>query len=152
MCEFVSWIEIGVEGNKKAYFLTAEQIFNTPQGKKLREHCRAEEDYKGHGAIRHYYKLGEREGINKECTDFSTPDNFPEEIVTALKAGEFRGMARPQRLLTKKAMAEYDKVAEQAWAEYDKMGEQAWAEYNKAVEQAFWDLFMKPENRVKSWR
>ena len=132
MCEFISWKEY----HGKIYFLTADQIFNTPRGKELQAHT-SREDWVGHGAIAFYYNLPEGELVrNCECTDFSTPDNFPEVIAAAIRNGEFRGLGTPEGLLSKPAWAEYEKVQQAAWAEYQKVTQAAWAEYQKVWQPA----------------
>jgi len=170
MCEFVSWIEKG----DKVYFLTGEQVFNTRKGEALQKWCGSPDDYIGHGAIRHYYGLEQDEGTNKECTNFSTPKNFPSVISEAIKNGKMRGLAIELQLLTKPAFAEYAKVKQQAYAEYKKVEQQAYAEYKKVKQQAFaeykkveqqafaeykkveqpafWDIFSDPKNRKRGWR
>ena len=132
MCNFVSWIE----KDKLNYFLTPEQIYNTQRGKELQKWSRNIEDDKlGHGAIRWYYNL--EGGEDRECIDFSKPDNFPPEIVSAIKDGRMLGMAVVRELLTKKAQAEYNKVCETALTEYNKVWGAARAEYNKVRETAW---------------
>ncbi len=98
MCEFVSWIE-KKEGDKvKVYFLTGKQIFASPRGEAFRKWSGNQDDYTGHGAIRFYYDF--EGGENKECTDFSMPDNFPDVIVRAIKRGDMAGFkAMPTGLL-----------------------------------------------------
>jgi len=145
MCEFVSWVEL----DNKIHFLTAKQIFGTLRGKELQRFCGNSDDYTGHGAIRHYYKIAQHSGINGECTDFSKPDNFPAEIVRAIKDGKFRGLAIPEELLTQQARAEYEKVRQPARAEYKKVGQQAWAEYEK-VEQQAWAEYEKVKQQARA--
>jgi hypothetical protein len=138
MCEFVSWIEKG----NKVLFLTHDLIFNTDKGKKLQDWCRNGDDYTGHGAIRYYFGLEQDEGTCRECTNFSTPKNFPKVIVKAIKNGGMRGLGEPSHLLTKQAWAKYQKVRQPAWAEYEKAQQQAWAEYEK-VERPAWAEYYK---------
>ena len=151
MCQFVSWIE----HKDKVYFLTGEQIFNTPRGQMLRDWIGDKgipsDDYVGHGAIRFYYELDDKIGRQKECTDFSSPVNFPSVIVDAIKQGKMRGLATPIQLLTKSAWAEYLKVRQSAWAEYLKVEQSAWAEYQKVIQSVFWDLFLDVNNRAEVW-
>jgi hypothetical protein len=129
MCEFISWIETKDKGKKTVFFLTGKQVFHTKRGKELRNYTKNYGDLVGHGAIRWYYELKYNVGTNKECTDFYSPENFPEDIVSAIKNGDMRGMGTPEGLLAKAACAEWDK----ACAECDK----ARAEWNKAC--AEWD-------------
>jgi hypothetical protein len=126
-------------------------VFNTKEGKELQKYCGNNRDYIGHGAIRHYFG-NFTGGIEHEYTDFSSPDNFPKEIVEAIKAGQFRGLGIDEGLLTKKAWAEYNKIEQPARAEYEKIRQSARAEYDKIKQSAFWDLFKNKKNRPKCWR
>ena len=147
MCEFVSYVEKG----NKIYFLTHGQVFNTKKGELLQKFNGTDTDYAGHGAIRFYYGLEQDEGANKECTDFSTPDNFPSVIVRAIKEGKMRRIGIGKGLLNGQAWAEYGKITGQALAEYEKITGQASAEYRKIRDPAFWDLFAVLENRNPLW-
>ena len=141
MCHFISWIEL----NKEIYFLDDLKL-NTKEGRKLLN-AEYKDDILGHGAIRHYYpELGDR-GKDYECEYFSSPDNFPGEIVEAIKKGLFRGFSVATGILTESAWAEYDKIERAAWAEYEeieqsalaekvKIGRPAWAEYGKITRAA----------------
>ena len=130
MCEFISWIE----KDGKNYFLTSADLASK-RGIELREHCGDDDDLVGHGALRWFYG-GFEGGVQRECTDFSTPLNFPAEIVEAIKAGKFRGMGCPVGLLNDAARAERDKIVDAARAEFDKIVDAARAEYNKIVNAA----------------
>ena len=170
MCEFISWKEME-DGSIR--FLTYDQIYHTEQGKELQEFNPTESDWVGHGAIDFYYMLNRSEGIQRECTNFSTPDNFPWEIVEAIKTGEFRGLGIGKGLLNEEALAEYEKIKRSALAEYEKIEQSAWdeykkieqpawdehekirrsapAEYEKIRQNTFWDLFADLENRNPLW-
>ena len=169
MCEFLSWIE--KDGN--VYYLTYRDIYNTKRGKELRDYCKNKDDYIGHGAIRHYYDnfVG---GKKRECTDFSTPNRFPTEIVSAVKKGEFRGLRTPVELLSAEGRKVYDaataeaqkvyyaataepqKVYDAVMAEPQKVYDAATAEaqkvYYAAIDKEFWDLFKVKKNRNPLWR
>ena len=137
MCEFISWIE----KNGEVLFLTGNDVFNTKRGLELQSYCKSKEDLTGHGAIRWYFgEDGEllKGGKEKECTNFSTPDNFPKEISTAIKRGEMWGFedCTPEKLLRASALAEYEKVTDAALAEYQKVRDTAWAEYEKVTASA----------------
>ena len=103
MCEFMSWVEKG----NKVYFLTDKQIHETAKGKELQEWSKSSDDLPGHGAIRYFYGLEQEEGINKECTDFSSPTNFPARIAKAIKGGKMRGLGTARGLLTNKVDAKW---------------------------------------------
>ncbi|KKN33628.1 hypothetical protein LCGC14_0801660 [marine sediment metagenome] len=137
MCEFISWVEKG----DKVYYLTYTQTHDTIKGKKLLKKYPGEGELVGHSAISDYYRLG-NSGEKKECTDFSTPNNFPNVIVQAIKNDKLRGMGIAQQLLTGPVWAEYRKVAQSALAEYRKVEQSALAEYRK-VEQSVWAEYRK---------
>ena len=157
MCHFISWIEYKDE----VYFLDDTKL-NTKEGKELLK-AEYKDDLLGHGAIRHYYPELKGMGRDCECTDFSSPKNFPDEIVGAIKKGLFRGFSVCVDILTKSAWAEYQKIEQLAYAEYKKIEQLAWAEYKK-IEQlayaeyqkiqrpAFWDLAKQKKNRKRNWK
>ena len=163
MCEFISWIEYETQ----ILFLTDADL-NTKKGKELTNYLGDKflEDIKGHGAIRFYYEIGDKRGHNKECTDFSSPDNFPSIIQAAIKKGKFSKIGKPvdiKQLLTSPALAEYNKIKDTAWAEYHKIEGPAWAEYNKIEDTAlaeyhkiegpaFWKVARVRINRVECWQ
>ncbi len=89
MCDFISWIE----KNDEILFLTYDDVYNTKRGKELREFSESKDDLVGHGAIEFYYDIGR--GKHCECTNFSTPSNFPSKIVEAIIGGK-RGMEQNQ--------------------------------------------------------
>ena len=139
MCQFISWKE-DKKGN--VFFLQNEDL----KPKKLKEYQeynpRWKEDLHGHGAIEWFYPELKGKCENKECTDFSTPNNFPKQIVKAIKDGELSKIGYNTSLLNAKGMAEYNKIEQSAWKEYNKIQQPAleeyykikrseWAEYNK---------------------
>jgi hypothetical protein len=172
MCEFISWKEFKTDAGTEILFLTYDQIYNSKRGRELQKYT-TPDDFIGHGAIDFYYELGGK-GQNRECTDFSTPGNFPPEIVEAIKAGKFYLMGSPERLLKQSALAEYkkikqsayaeyekidqpalaeyEKIQQSAYAEYEKIEQPAYAEYKKIKQEKFWELFFVPENRAEVWR
>ena len=175
MCDFISWIEVKDKvGKVKNYYLTGNQVFDTPRGQMLRDWCQSQDDYVGHGAIRFYYELDSGIGKEKECTDFSSTDKFPPEIVADIKAGKMRGLGTPEGLLTLAAWIEYDSEAQSAWEEYDAKKQTAWDEYDAKRQTArdeyeakrqtardeyetktqavFWDMYADVNNRAKAWR
>ena len=132
MCDFISWIEH--QGD--IYFLTNQEL-NTKEGRELKEYLGTAfyDDIKGHGAIDRYWGLKDK-GIHGECTDFSTPDNFPPVIVEAIKKGLFEGIGAAEGILTPTAWAEYKKAEQAVWAEYEKVQQAAMAEYKKVQQPA----------------
>ena len=155
MCEFVSWIEF----KEKNYFLTDKDL-ESKEGKSLLKYLGNSwrEDIKGHGAIRAYFNGGNQElgkklqwGKEKENTDLSSPDNFPPQIVLAIKEGRMSRIGMSLDLLNDKGEKEYNKIKDQALAEYNKITDQAWAEYNKIKDQAFWEIFSQKKYRNPLW-
>ena len=157
MCEFISWIEYKDE----FLYLTSKDL-ETSKGRKLYKDVGVE-DIKGHGAIRKFFNLGQKEGINMECEDFSVPENFPKDIVRDIKKGLFAGFGIAEKLLTKPAWADYKKIKQSAWADckkiqqpaqanYKKIEQSAWADYKKIKQSAFWELVKIKANRVKAWQ
>ena len=123
MCEFISWIE----KRDKVFFLTGKQVFHTRIGKEVIQKQCGLDDYTGHGAIRLFYGLEQDEGMDKECTDFSTPDNFPAAIVRAIKKGDMRGLGTAVQLLSELAWVEHERIEQSAWVEYKKIVQPALA-------------------------
>jgi hypothetical protein len=121
MCNFISWIE----KDNNVLFLTSEDIFHTQRGKELQNYT-TPDDFVGHGAIRWFFNCAG--GENRECEDFSTPANFPDEIVRAFKLGKFRGLGIAKEVLILSALAEYEKVQQSAIAKVDKSRQEAWIE------------------------
>ena len=171
MSRFISWIEVGA-GNIK--FLTGRDIFESDRGQLLQARTAARH-LVGHGSIRFYYRLRNDYGTNRECTDFSSPDNFPSEIVAAIKAGEFRGLGTPQGLLLESAWAKYHEVEASSLAAYNATERMllaeyrqlsrpvsavehqdtqaaAWTAHQAVIQPLFWDLFAVPENRADAWK
>jgi hypothetical protein len=126
MSQFISWIEH--EG--KNYYLTGKDL-ETKEGRELVKYVKCNEDIKGHGAIRHYYSELKDKGIEKECEDFSTPENFPKDIVKEIKEGKFYNIGICVDILMASARAKYEKVKASARAEYWKVEASSWAEYGK---------------------
>ena len=170
MCEFISW----VEHENTLYYLTAN-LLNTKEGRALKKHLGAQynEDIKGHGAIERYFGI---KGKHHECDDFSSPKNFPEEIVNAMKAGAFRGIGIPDasQVLTERAWADYcskraplyadyqskrdaiisdyESKRDALYADYRSKRAPLDADYRFKRDDLFWDIFMDKKNRVKAWK
>ena len=126
MCEFISW----VEKEDKVYFLTSKQTMS-PRGKELKLRFKGEGELLGHASIRAYFDIVG--GNDKECSDFSTPDNFPQKIVTAVKQGKFSTFPFHKGLLLKPLDEKY---------ETDR----------KSLGEKYWGLFTMSENRNPRWR
>jgi hypothetical protein len=148
MCHLLSWIESetsNANGQKYLFYLPYDQIFNTEDGKKLQEYCLHPDDLVGHGAIRYFYKLSDNSGINKECTDFSDPNNFPVEIQEAIKAGKFAGLGYPEGLLNNVAWEEFLKIRQSALEEYYYIEQPAREKYEKSRQPAY-EEYLKIRN------
>ncbi len=147
MCEFISW----VEHENTLYYLTAN-LLNTKEGRDLKKFLGTAyaEDIKGHGAIERYFGI---KGKHHECTDFSSPNNFPAEIVKAMKSGAFRGIGIPDesQVLTKKAYTDYKSKCAALYADYRSKCDALYASYKSKRADLFWDIFMDKKNRVKAW-
>ena len=138
MCEFLSWIKI----ENKVYFLTDIEL-KSERGKELKKYLgeKYDEDKKGHGAIRWYYSLPENVGENKENSDFSSPANFPVEIVKALKKGYFSKIGTAEKMLDLSALKKYEEIEQPAMKKYEEIRLRE-----------FWKLAKNPENRVEEWK
>ena len=169
MCHFISWIDL--EG--QLYYLTSKEL-RSKRGRELKEYLGSAyaEDVVGHGAIDWYFDLKGR-GVHKECMVFSSPANFPDEIVKAIKSGAFKGMGVCPEILNLSALAEqekvkqpalaeykkieqsakaeYKKIEQSAWAECEKISQPAWADYQKIEQSAFWRLAIDAKNRSAAW-
>ena len=126
MCENASW----KEKNGEVLFLDDDDL-KSKRGLELKAYLgtQFDEDKIGHGAIEWFYNI--TGGTNKECTDFSTPDNFPPKLVAKIKSGKRTLFGVCEGILTAKALAEYKKVKGTALAEYEKVKGTALAEYEK---------------------
>jgi antirestriction protein len=130
MCEFASWVEY----DNKPYFLTNDDL-DTKEGKKLLL-PEVIADLCGHGAIRSYYPELKDKGIDKETICFSTPKNFPKEIVKAIKEGKLSRIGICLEVLNTQGKKEYKKTMQPAFAEYEKIEQPAFAEYEKIEQPA----------------
>jgi len=136
MCEFVSWVEKG----QSVYFLTGKDLLETDRGREYREWnsgAHAVDDYTGHGAIRWYHKL--EGGVDRECSDFSSPANFPSQIAEAIKRGLYRGLGHPQELLAQPALSDYHRITQPALSEYQRITQPALSEYQRIRRAAYAD-------------
>ena len=147
MCQPISWIE--KQGH--IFFLTSKDLRGKTFAEFKKYNSYWAEDILGHGAIKYFYPES-KGGTNFEVNDLTKPKAFPEEIVIAMKKGLFRGLFADEKLLLKRALAEYKKIEQGAYAECKKIEQGADAEYIKIEQGAFWELWSKPENRIKAWR
>ncbi len=146
MCEFIGWIEKGNE----VVFLTNDDLRGKRFNEYKKENLGWERDIVGHGAIKYFY--GEVNGEKKECSDFSTPENFPQQIVEAIKQGRMNKLGICKSVLNKKGIKEYKKIETPAWKEYEKIQQSALKEYNKIRETAFGNIVKQKKYREKLWK
>jgi len=125
MCNFISWIEY-----KDEILYMTDRDLETSRGKKLSRDI-GFEDIAGHGAIRSFFNIPDGKGTDRESTDFSTPDNFPQDIVRDVKKGLFTQYGVALQILTPPALAEYLEIEQSALAEYLKIEQSTLAEYLK---------------------
>ena len=159
MCNFISAIKV-----KDEYFYLTKQDL---KGKKFSEFKKENkewyQDIMGHGAIEFFYPKLKGKGEHWECEDFSSPNNFPSNIVEDIKKGNFKGFGICEEILTPKALDEYNKIRQPALAEYNKIRQSAldeynkieqlaWDEYNKIEQPAFWKIAVIKKNRKKEWK
>ena len=139
MCQFISW----VEEDDKVFFLTKKEL-QSKKGKALIKYC-DNKDLQGHGACKRYFfgSEGSKRGVQKECSDFSSPHNFPEKIALAIIRGDFncKYFDTPIDILTQLALAEYEKIEQSAWAEYKKI-----------KQPAFYKLIRDKNNLKGQWK
>jgi len=121
MSNFISWIEY-----KDEILYMTDRDLETSRGKKLSRDI-GFEDIAGHGAIRSFFNIPDGKGTNRESTDFSTPDNFPQDIVRDVKKGLFTRCGK-------------------------EIEQPAWAKYKEIKHSAFWELAKIKKNRVKAWQ
>ena len=167
MCEFLSWIEY----KEEIIYITAADL-ETSKGKKLLKDV-GWEDIKGHGAIRKFFTIPDGKGTNKECTDFSTPTNFPKEIVRDIKKGLFIGFGTPSGILIdpidkayrtqkntlyKAYRAQKDTLYKAYEAQIDPIDKAYRTQKNtidkayRALIDTYWNLVKIKKNRVKAWQ
>src|SRR3990167_4673791 len=130
MCQFVSWIE----HDNKNYFLTEKDLVSKEGRAFLKANGTV--DIQGHGAIRALYPELGGLGIDKEVSNFKSPENFPKDIVKAIKNGDFYGVGICLDILNSEGTSESDKISQSARAKYNKIRRPAWAEYNKIRQSA----------------
>ncbi len=135
MCDLISWYELP---NGKIRFLTEKQLFKTERGQALLKEYPDPKDWCGHQIIKEYYH-SRVNGKGCECTDFSSPSNFPHEIAQAIKVGEYRGYISKEILimLTPEALivyAEREKAYDE-WVKADAERVKADAEWMKAYDE-----------------
>ncbi len=157
--------------------MSGEQLFNTKKGKALLKTI-SMDDLCGHGTIRAYYGIDALDGTDREYTDFTKPERFPPQIVTAIKEGKMRGLGTfPKGLLLEplddkyeadrkplddKYEADRKPLNDKYWADLKPLDDKYWADLKplddkyeadlKPLDDKYWELFANPENRVEEWR
>jgi hypothetical protein len=146
MCEFVSWIEH--EG--KNYFIQNKDL-ETKEGKKLLDST-VKDDLCGHGAILAYYPELKDKGTHKECTDFSSPKNFPKEIARALIQGRLANSGIALDVLNDAGRAKYLEIEQPACAKYEEIRRPAYAKYEEIKQTAYFKIVKQKKYRVDVWK
>jgi hypothetical protein len=119
MCEFLSCVKTqDKNGKDKYYYLTHDLIHNTPRGEMIQKKYFGDGEVIGHTAIREYFEIRAGQGENWECTDFTTPKNFPAVIARAIKRGEFRGFGNPVGLLSFAVNAKWNAERDAVYAKW----------------------------------
>ena len=166
MCDFISWYE----KDGAVIFLTDDDLA-TKEGKELRKYLGDQftRDICGHGAIKKFYELKGwdfPDGMQqKECDDFSTPNNFPPQIIEAIKSCKLTQIGRPpDSVLLQRGIKAIQKdkgwqETDVKWREADTKWEEAYAKWEEAdtkwqeaYTNAFWEVFSDTKNRQKGWR
>jgi len=132
MCDFVSWIEY----NDQLYYLTKDCL----KDRRIKEIYSV--DISGHGAIAAFYDIqcGCFRKECKECTDFSSPKNFPAEIVATIKNGEFRGIGSNTGLLSAEGDGKYFSLLYEPWREERTMAMETREKCKTICEQIYADF------------
>ena len=174
MCEFISWIEL----DDTILYLTDRDL----RGKRFKGYkdynAGWRRDIVGHGAIRWFLGIPENKGKDKECTDFSKPSNFPDEIVKAIqecrmtKFGEVpKGLLKGSlydkydadlKPLNDKHKADRESLDDKYWADLKPLDDKYRADLKplddkydadqEALDDRHWLLFANNKNRAKAWR
>ena len=143
MCQFISWNKY----KDKVYFLTNTDL-DIKNGRIFKEYKKFNpnwrEDIYGHGALEYFYPELKGKGVKKECVDFSSPDNFPKEIVEALKKGWLSRIGIVTGILNAEGLEQYKKVEALAWEQYEKIEAPAWEQYKK-IKAPAWEQYEKVE-------
>src|SRR3990167_6186032 len=122
MCDFISWIAMP---DGSLVYLTKDDL-DSKRGRELKKYLKDSlSDLVGHGAIEWFYNMKPGQGKHQECSDFSKPGNFPNEIAQAVKDGKFRDMGEPEGLLSNNALAEYEQVRDTTRAKYKQVEDPA---------------------------
>lgn len=125
-------------------------------GKELRDYAAARDDLRGHGAIRYFYGL--KGGENVEYRDFSSPSNFPVELITKIIDGEFSSWFGfpPEGILNEELYAEHGYAAKQLFEDYHvRSTPYRYVDFERKLrelESYYWLLIRDPLNRTSAWR
>lgn len=171
MCKRYSWVD---KHDGSIRFLTATDVFETERGWVLQRYWSFPRDWWGHGAIRWYHN--DDRGTDEGCSDFTTPKNFPPEIVQAIVAGKMWRFGVDNEtmpgMLNKSARADYRELIRPlevkiqvdykipsalmaAFVRGDMAGgvySRAFVEHNRVCGGIFGDLFEEESNRSYPWK
>jgi len=134
MCEFISVIKKDTD----YFYLTKDDLKGKTFNKFKRYNKNWIVDICGHGAISFFYP--EVTGEHWECTDFSTPKNFPVCIVEDIKNGNFAGIGVCPEILNQGGLKKYNKIKQPEWEKYNEIDRAARKKYNEII-QAEWEKY-----------
>jgi len=153
VCDFVSWLE-DEKGN--IYFATSN-LLQTKEAKQLVKEMYDNnfyhEDIKGHGFLKAYWP--ELKNPKQcECTDLSSPKNFPAEIIKQIKLGNMRFCLpkEPGQLLLKKASADYQAKCNPLDADYQAKCNPLDADYQAERDALYADWQAKCNPLYANWQ
>ena len=130
MCQAISWILGWIEshtGKEDFILFFTDKELKTAKGKKIG-------NPNGHGEIRSHFKPQGNE-VKGECSDLSSPANFPAPIAKAICAGQMT-----------RALENVDIAYLTGCLLSDKAGK-------KVTDHAsFWKLFKTKANRASNWK
>jgi hypothetical protein len=165
MCKSISWYE---KDGEKPLFLDDDDLASK-RGRELKEYLgtKYDEDKCGHGAVVFFYPSA-KSWKQKECTDFSTPKNFPIEIVEKIKLGKLSQFGTCDLILNKYGIIELEKKrkadadskkayadmnkAYADWKKADATWKKAYATWKKADDKVFWSIAIHKKFRTKEWK
>lgn len=147
MCGFFSYII----WNRQNVFLLPAVIKSQEFQRRAKEDKVSPDDYLGHWTIRWWHRL--QGGESFETRDYSSPVFFPDDVVAAVRNGEYRGLAIMPDMLTEKAKIAYYSRRKNSFLDHNRLElRREMAAYESEIDEAFWDLFAISENRLPAWR
>jgi hypothetical protein len=156
MCDFVSTCELDeeelesiltVEKGDKVLFLTHDDVYKSPKGKKIFGTI-PQENLKGHSAVRRFFELKGNVGSEREYNDLSDPESLPPALVRAIRAGKFVGIGYSTQLLSSDGIEKFEKAKEKV---IKSKSEKPYGDFYE-ITKAFWSVFTAAKaNRAEAW-